>query len=587
MELQKNVFAGRRLLWFIGTLLLAFGFLFLMTYGLRAEQEAITDLSQSQKLVDQETAEPAETLAYTIVLTNNAISGLMPVTMTDVLPAGLIYQDSVFHPPINGIADPDNSGYDNGVLTWVGMLGSGGSVQIDLLAQVDPAFPLGESITNTAVVLGMDEAYSLTAVTLITHTPSSANFVYLPVIQQPIPVPILAATTPTANNSWVVSWSNLGSDITGYELQEAQTPDFANPNTYNLAGNTTSQAIQHPPAVDNHYYYRVRGLVNDLAGPWSNVVMVTGAGLETTLAASRPNSNNQWTVSWQPLPGVTGYELQEAKNSDFTNPTVYALGAGATSQNVQQPLSWSNSYYYRIRGMVGSSTGVWSDTLTVVGGYRDDFTDSASGWALRRTSYLQKTFSYYGSGAEAGNYIVIVDDRWDWMAASPMRPAPQIPYVIEYRARVHDPSNLVSGGMVFAGDWNGAACPDYNNIYEFTNCFNSFYTLNFIFYGPLKLLYEQVDQLVWCPTCGGSLLKRIGPTIDAGDVLANGPSKEWHTYRLEVRQDGARLFIDGNLRFHFTDTSHFHQPYFGVFASTEEYKPSIWFYDYVQVTPLD
>jgi uncharacterized repeat protein (TIGR01451 family) len=585
MDLQRSAVGARRLLWLMGAFMVALILFLAVSGGLRAQEEAISDLSGSQKSVDQATAEPGDSLAYTIFITNTGMGGNVPVTMTDVLPSGLIYQDSTFHPPVGGIAD--DFGYDSGVLSWSGTLGSGGYVQIDLLAQVDPAFPLGDSITNLAVVLGTSETYSLTAVTLITYTAPTTTYIYLPIVYKPVPTPVIAASTPNANNAWTISWANLGVQITGYELQEAKTQDFANPTTYNIAGNASSKSIQHPPSVNNRYYYRLRALAGAEIGAWSNVVLVTANSPQPTLSSTRPSSNNQWTLSWASLLGATGYQLQEAQNPNFTNATTYNINAPATSRQIQHPLTWNNGYYYRIRGVAGTIAGSWSPTVQVIAGYRDEFTDSASGWALRRTSYLQQTAAYYGSGSEAGNYIIIVGDRWDWMAASPLKQAPAIPYAIEYRARVHDPSNLVSGGMIFAGDWNGGLCPDYNNIYQFTNCFNSFYTLNFIFYGPLKLLYEQVDQLVWCPTCGGSLLKRIGPMIDAGDVLPNGPSKEWHTYRVEVRQDGARVFVDGSQRFHFTDTTHFQQPYFGVFASTEEYKPSIWFYDYVQVTPLD
>ena len=107
----------------------------------------------------------------------------------------------------------------------------------------------------------------------------------------------------------------------------------------------------------------------------------------------------------------------------------------------------------------------------------------------------------------------------------------------------------------------------------------------------MKLLYEQVDSLYYCgpgTNCdGGSPLKRIGPTIDHGDVTPNGDGDKWHTYRVEVRSNGATLYIDDSYKGYFSDTTWINEPYFGVFASTEEYQPSIWFYDYYQITPLD
>ncbi len=587
MNSLSSDFTARRPVWLMGILIVSLGLLLAFTHMLHAAETAVSDLSESQKSVNLTVAEPGDTLLYTIFLTNTGISAFVPVTLTDVLPAGLIYQDSTFYPPVNGLVT--GMGYATGVITWTGTLGPNGYVQIDLLAQVDAAFPLGESITNTAVVLGMSEVYSLTATTFITYTPIITYYLHLPVILKVIPATTLAASTPTPDNEWTLSWGAL-EEVTGYELQEANTPDFADATSYFLDANVTSYTVQHPPSLTNVYYYRIRGLKDGVQGVWSNTVQVVGATLQTVLAATRPNSNNQWTISWQPIPGVTAYELQESQTADFASPTIYTLASNTSTQMLQKPLTWSNVYHYRIRGMVNNNAGPWSEPITVIGGYRDDFDNPGSGWAVRRSSYREKTFVLYGTGANSGNLIALVDDRWDWFVASPLAPAPQVPYVIEYRSRVHDAANLVSGGISLGGDWAGDACPDPNNFYTTNHCFNHFYNFNYIFYGPIKLLFERVDQLYWCPTCGGSLLKRlgnIGQTWPAFDVLANGPSLNWHTYRVEVREDGIRLFIDGAFKRHFATTNYIHEPYFGVFASTDEYKPSIWFFDYYEVRPLD
>jgi hypothetical protein len=305
------------------------------------------------------------------------------------------------------------------------------------------------------------------------------------------------------------------------------------------------------------------------------------------ITATRPNSANQWTINWENIPSATGYTIQESSSSDFSTVTELSLGT-VNSYQYNNPLSFNNVYYYRLKPVYATYEGAWSNTEIVVGGYRDDFSDASSGWVpMRRTTYLEETNAYYGSGSEAGNLIIIVADKWDWLIASPLTPAPEVPYAIQYRARVHDASNLVSGGMVFGGDWNGLACPEYGNIYQTTNCFNQFYNFNFIYYGPLKLLYEQVDSLFYCPTCGESQIKRVGPTSEYDPAVPLETAKDWHTYRVEVRSTGAILFIDGVQKTTYSDTSYIYDPYFGVFASTFEYKPSIWFFDYFQIEPLD
>jgi hypothetical protein len=327
-------------------------------------------------------------------------------------------------------------------------------------------------------------------------------------------------------------------------------------------------------------------------------VLITSTQMYTTyfplltrdmaIAVTKPNNNNQWQVYWEdPGSGAT-YEIQESKDPNFTTLISNEIIA-QKSKDFQHNPSIDNIYYYRGRAIHGGQVSNWA-YANVPGAYRDDFNDPSSGWAMRRTTYLEKTDVKYGVGSEAGNLIGLVFDRFDWVIGSPLIKAPEVPYEIEYRARVHDASNLVSGGLVVGGDWNGQACPDTGNYYGTDNCFNHFYNFNYIFYGPSKLLFERVDALYWCPDCGGSQVKRLGDidnTWPAFDVIDHFEALNWHDYRVEVRHDGMYLYIDGVVKKFFNDTSYINDPYFGVFGSTYEYEPSIWFYDYFQVTPLD
>lgn len=308
------------------------------------------------------------------------------------------------------------------------------------------------------------------------------------------------------------------------------------------------------------------------------------------LGSTRPNSSNSWTINWSDGDmGITSYELQESKDPGFASFATYNVSPPATSQSVNHPLSFNNVFYYRVRAIAGSVIGPWSSTRAVVGGYRDDFDDSSSGWDVRRMSFLEKTDAKYGTGSEFGNLIILTFDRWDWMVASPLRPAPALPYAIEYRSRIHDPANLVSGGAVFGGDWNGSSCPDVGNVYATDHCFNHFYNTNTIWYGPLKMLFERVDYLFLCPNCTGSQLKRLSNdesvwfTADVPNVNASS----WNTWRIEVRATGIKWYANNQLFAQTSDATWVNEPYFGVFSSTDEYQPSIWFFDYYQVTPLD
>lgn len=311
--------------------------------------------------------------------------------------------------------------------------------------------------------------------------------------------------------------------------------------------------------------------------------------VKLTIDATRPNSNNAWQVQWPDFGAGYTYRFQESKRPDFASLIVDETLASA-AKNITHSASPFNSYYYRVALQKDGKMGPWSDTLTVVGAYRDDFNDDSTGWAMRRTTFLEETVAWYGQGDNAGNFIIVVADRWDWMIASPLQKAPEPPYVIEYRSRVHDASNLVSGGAVVGGDWNYQACPEFGNVYKTDNCFNHFYNFNYIYYGPMKLQFEQVSTLYWCPTCNGSPIKRLGDpdlwkVVD--NVVSHNQGLQYHTYKIEVRDTGLKLWIDNSYKGAFGNGAYSDDPFFGVFASTDEYKPSIWFFDWYKVTPLN
>ena len=172
-------------------------------------------------------------------------------------------------------------------------------------------------------------------------------------------------------------------------------------------------------------------------------------------------------------------------------------------------------------------------------------------------------------------------------------PAPRVPYVIDFEAKIFFPFYSHSSGMVFGGDWNGEKCPpglSYDEWYRHDNCFNHFYNTNTIYYGPLKLLFERVDSLVWCPNCDGSPMKRVGHNVN--DDFTKIDPEGWNHYRIEVRDGSIKLYAAARgeplaFQFEYKDTRWIGSPYFGFFASTDEYSNSTWRWEFLQILPLD
>ncbi len=309
------------------------------------------------------------------------------------------------------------------------------------------------------------------------------------------------------------------------------------------------------------------------------------------LSAGQPNGLNAWTISWTADANATGYEVHEAQSADFADAQPILVGP-QTSVVRQKTASPSNVYYYRVRSLVGQQAGPWSNVGVVVGAYYDDFSNPASGWSLRRTTYIEEVHSYY----DRGEYVLDVNDRWDWGIASPGKPAPRLPYVIDFYATIVDGANLWSFGGVFGGDWPSPNCPmafDFDGWYLHQDCFNHFYNANSIFYGPIKLLFERIDYLEWCIPCGGSPMKRLGD-VNPGSIKTykNIDPTGWNHYRIEVRDDVIKIYaakrgLTPELQYQYFDTRYVTSPYFGLFASTDEYTNALWRFDDFRVTPID
>lgn len=351
---------------------------------------------------------------------------------------------------------------------------------------------------------------------------------------------------------------------------------------------TDSLALELPLSVDKSVLSTVQILPFTVYGLQPNPPRVT-------LTAGRVNGSNGWTMTWTAGQGVTGYELQESQTEDFAEVRTFDFGQ-QTSFDLEKEPSPHNVYHYRVRSLIGTIPGPWSNVETVVGAYFDDFNDPTTGWKLVRTTYLEEVRSYYDITDEHTWYVVQSEDRWDWGIASPGKPAPRLPYVIVYEARMLHVANLQSHGAVFGGDWpslNG--CPSdpstFDGIYKHQDCFNHFYNTNTIFFGGLKMLFERVDRLEWCLKCGGSPMKRLGDVGNTTNLILVDP-EGWNHYRIEVREDSIKYFAGKrggppHLRKVYTDTRWVDDPYFGLFVSTDEYSNSWWAIDNYRIMPLD
>ncbi len=310
--------------------------------------------------------------------------------------------------------------------------------------------------------------------------------------------------------------------------------------------------------------------------------------------ATRPNSQNKFRLSWAGGPNASEYVVEQAHDPNFSSPIKINAGEN-TFLDLQPAPSWRNDFYYRVRSMEGPIAGKWSDTVNVVGAYYDEFDNPNTGWDMRRTTHIDDVNFWYEIQGDDDWVILEVGDKWDWGIASPLAKAPEPPYVIEYDGKLAQTPNEVAMGIVFAGDFPGDICPDKSSTdgwYRHDLCFNHFYNPQYYWAGEaLHLIWQRVDEVIWCPDCGGSPLKRRGDTENLGQ-MPGVDNDDWNHHRIEVREGNIKYYaakLGEPLQFQheYSDTRWINDPYFGVFAYAGEYTSAVARFEYFAVTPLD
>ncbi|MCB8966833.1 MAG: DUF11 domain-containing protein [Ardenticatenaceae bacterium] len=478
------------------------------------------------KGVDQSEAEPGSTLIYTVVVTNTG-SVAASAAFTDALPVELDYVANTLQ-VIPASAFTTTTTVANDVINWTGSLGPGGSVTTIFNATVDDALPLGSSVTNIATVSNNGVPLMAEVTTLITNVTPITKYIYMPFISKPLAAPTLQATTPTVDNSWTVSWSQVAGLVTGYRLEEAFDANFTSSVTvFNLDDAVTSRNIQHNPPSSGTYYYRVRAESGNNPGPWSNVVPVFAIS-DLNLKSTIPDYDNKWTLSWDSAGGVSHYELQESRRDDFSSEVETFNTGTATSKQVQHIFSTDNIRYYRVRAVYNGNPGPWSDTVKVISGYKDVFLSNTTNWAMRRSD----TSNYNVLYRDNDNLQVELANANDYILVAPLAPAVGMNYEIEFEAKLSNPEDRHMYGLVFGGDWNGESCPNSG----YTNCFTQYYQLRIQYRtnngAPfLEFKLKRIDG-------HDSNNQPVGPVlIDWTKATAAVPD-DWNVWVVEVESDG-------------------------------------------------
>jgi len=199
-------------------------------------------------------------------------------------------------------------------------------------------------------------------------TSGNSNTISVTTTVNPPSAPTATSATSVTTSSFTANWNSV-SGATGYRLDVATNSSFTNyvSGYQNLdVGNVTSRSVASLSAGTT-YYYRVRAYNSGGTSGNSNTISITTIPPAPTATAATSVTSNSFTANWNSANGTTGYRLDVATNSSFTN---YVTGyqnldvGNATNRNVTG-LSSNTAYYYRVRAYNSNGTSDNSNTITV------------------------------------------------------------------------------------------------------------------------------------------------------------------------------------------------------------------------------
>ncbi|MEM9776541.1 MAG: hypothetical protein AAF902_18330 [Chloroflexota bacterium] len=315
-----------------------------------------------------------------------------------------------------------------------------------------------------------------------------------------------------------------------------------------------------------------------------------------------------WTLNWDAAttPAGASYTIFESNSPDM-DPILNTYTSSTNSLIVNQPASTSNIFYYTVK--LTDSQSVESAPIKVVGAYHDNFL-TPSGWEIRRQDFddTENVLSY-----QFDNLKMHVRGRWDYFIASPLAEAPPPPYRISTLVKFEGAGNLNAYGIIFGGDWNGGQCPsvfpptrsgladgvEYDVLPPigvrapdapsvFDNCLNNYYRLQLLWKdgGPRMLAqYKKIDFHDDNNEGRGQTTYIDGTQF----TVSSGSANEWNEWSIEVYPDGTILTFSGDERINTVkiDTDYINRPYFGFYASSNEYPGADPLWNYLTVEPIE
>ncbi len=172
----------------------------------------------------------------------------------------------------------------------------------------------------------------------------------------------------------VFSWSVVDS-AQSYQLQLSKTNDFAVIEIDSSGINETALTIDEALLeLTTSYFWRVRAWDADGEGTWSQVRSFTTLSIPSPELLTPEDESTQVplpvTFAWSEVAEAQSYQLQLSKTSEFAVMIVDSTITDTTIVSIDESyLELLTTYYWRVRSVVGTDSGPWTDSRSFTTGY--------------------------------------------------------------------------------------------------------------------------------------------------------------------------------------------------------------------------
>lgn len=182
----------------------------------------------------------------------------------------------------------------------------------------------------------------------------------------------LNSITSTAAGKFTAKWSQ-NENATGYQVQYATKSNFSGGKTVTVASNKTLSKTVTSLSPGTKYYIRVRCYktvsAQNYYSPWSTAKSIVTLPKTTSLSSVISTAKGKFTAKWTKNSAITGYQIQYATKSNFSNAKTSTITSYKTTSKVITGLTNGKKYYVRIR-CYKTVSGVkyysaWSSAKTV------------------------------------------------------------------------------------------------------------------------------------------------------------------------------------------------------------------------------